>query len=349
MLRAGAFSEKELLKEILLKKLYWVDLRDSNTFKTSTRIRNSTNISWSSLQQKLFMLPNRNVEFGVIAASNEIAEQSMVLLHSKGWVNSGPAIADSELLWSLVSELDIQDADEIGSDYCGTFLFEPSPFLLKHIDMIESTLLEECAVLRCCDIGSGSGRNAGYLSTRGFPRRHRFPLASSSSSGAGVDESSWHWSVDCVDSFPAMLRNVSLMSLDLDCTARIGLHSARITGEGKVREVSLKSCELPCADQLVSPPRFTEGGYNLILCIRFIERSYLDVIVSELLSSGGYLMLSSFVSGDVRVGNANRVLESGELSARFVGLVDVLEECYTLNEDGRVLYNYLCRKRYPRS
>jgi SAM-dependent methyltransferase len=337
MLRIGG-SEREWLKEVLLKRLYWVDLRDSHIFKNKPRIRNSTNICWSTLPQKLFMLPNRTMEFGVIASSEEIAEQSLILLRSKGWTGAGPALSDSDLLWSLVSELGLEDEGDKGA-----YLFEPSPFLVQNLSLIEESLLStRGGELRCCDIGCGSGRNAAYLASRG---KHRFPLADVPCSSA-LD---WHWRVDAVDSFPAMLSNLSLLSVDLDCSVRVALHSARITGEGKVTEVALKPGELArVRDQLVTPTDFASHKYDLVLCIRFMERAYLAEML-DLVREGGYLLISTFVSGgevDLGIGSKGRVLEAGELSRYFGSMegVEIIEDQLGYAEDGRRLGGFLCRR-----
>jgi 2-polyprenyl-3-methyl-5-hydroxy-6-metoxy-1,4-benzoquinol methylase len=325
----------------------WLDIRPFDEFKKS-HFKNAMNIEWgSNFQKKLFMLPNKNLGFGLVAANQEIADQATVAIKSRGWKKIEPIVVFGE---KGSEDIELSTAEK----FIPNFLFQPSPFLSSCINAIETDLLQNIPGsspeydFRCCDLGCGSGRNSVWLATRGSSVRARFPLVNEDSSVDDVKADGivspieWSWKVDGVDCFPNMLENLLELSLDLNCSDRISAHCCKITGEGNIKEIAYKGKH---AEKVTTSAGFESEQYDLLLCIRFLERAFFSQMV-KMLRPGGYVLISTFSKSGGGEGpkNVNRVVKDDELSSFFGEHgFDVLIDSEDSSEDGRAMRSFLAR------
>lgn len=296
------------------------------------------------LIRRLYMLPSRDTQFGVLASSQETLDLVTITLAARGWRKVQPALVDCEELWEYAESESLID----NSESPRTMLFEPSPFLVKQCLDIEQELLSvelksDVRVLRCCDLGCGSGRNAVFLGSRGSKMNAVFPVAELVQD-MPQSSSAWMWKVAGVDCFPVMLDNMIELSKVAGCENNVEGWSVKITGEGKLKEVQYKGQH---GDRVRQGVDFSERQYDLLVCIRFLERSFFQKM-ADMVAPGGFLLISTFVESEVAGGpkNANRVLREGEL-CKFFGEdcgMRVLVDKVDSTEDGRTLNSFLARR-----
>merc|ERR1711879_371428 len=96
---------------------------------------------------------------------------------------------------------------------------------------------------------------------------------------------------------------------------------------------------------------YFEKEYDLILCIRFLERSLLQHLwkMGKMMKQNGYLMMVQFMEGCEKWGhpkNKNRMLKAGELKQVFGDQEKfrIVVDGVIKSEDGRPMQAFLCQK-----
>merc|ERR1712228_50027 len=254
----GNLSFVDIIKQHSLNDIGCLDTRSIESFKVC-HLNNSTHINETELEQRLFELPPKQISFLLISHSNE----SSKILNKYGW-NEFIQINLSSEQWKLLKS----DYNElISSDNVRYIpLFHPCPLLSAHIDNIEASLYKnhknESVVLRACDIGCGSGRDSIWLSLRNLHKNIK-------------------WNVECIDFNHKMLSRLKTFSLNACVSDKIFITKSKIRGDDKLTLYRNINQNEPFAiydlNQMAKNEEkneyYFEKEYDLILCVRFLERT----------------------------------------------------------------------------
>ncbi|KAG2195656.1 hypothetical protein INT47_002895 [Mucor saturninus] len=329
-----------------------VDLRTKLDFK-QCHLKSSTNIPLSQLVLRQSELPPKRLPFAVIEPLHE--KGCATWLIEQGWQVPW-VLWEGELTWKqAIANGWISDTDE------QWLLFQPSPFLMAHMDTIELPLrrrLKKDTPWTCLDIGCGSGRDVGWLLAR---------------------NKQWHASA--FDSLAGAMVRTDLLVRNLNVGRQLDLLAqAKLLNNGEWKLVSdawwdpheetqeLQDPTEEIAKRLAMTaleskdtasytfPQFynrlrptAPHTFDLILNIRFLSRPFLEQVPS-LLNKGGCFVISHFVDDptyDYKQPKKSLRLQMNEISqffAKFDDLEivkDVIEEI----EDGRPINSVIVRKK----
>jgi SAM-dependent methyltransferase len=279
----------------------------------------STSIPLSTLETRFSQLPPKNnkIPFLLIADTGALFNGQRVdeLLRERGWrvgrVFELSADQKAERLWEYAREKGIFGTLQDGAQ----LLFKPSPVLETWIDRIEDDLAA-CSSSAVLDIGCGSGRDLGFLVSRG----HR-------------------WNVTGLDNWKNAVIRAKGMITSID--------------ENKLDEFILARVD-DAGDIISFGTTFNDSALNhkfsLVLVIRYFPRM-LFRRVHEYVKIGGYLLFSHFTDpcpgeedyhspppdGRVRPGEVEELMLDGS------GGWEIIETSYSRSEDARPMWNVVAR------
>ena len=290
------------------------------------------------LNRYLHMLPARNVRFALLASEQADLDQALLLLKSKGWKNVFPAMLASRELVEYAETL-LGEAFARNDDKTITLLFQPSPFFVKAIGLIESIFVEEHRKeALALDLGCGQGRDSIWLASKNWVS---FPYVTRSSSESKEEKSKIAWNISCVDAYPLMLEKLLEAAKTAQCKGIIHPFCSKILGDGKLRTLKASS-----SSEIEESTRWADAKYEIVFAIRFLQKMFFPQI-RNLTKPSGFVLYSTFLEGTSFPRKEARLLERDELSREFGetnGFEIFLNEV-TLTEDGRELASILARKR----
>ncbi|KAK9766556.1 hypothetical protein K7432_004280 [Basidiobolus ranarum] len=296
-----------------------LDLRTREEF-AEIHIKDSTCIPFGELKKRWFELPHRLSPFTAILPK----DTEGVLYKLREWTISD-TFTDSPEFWQVAKELDLTTEDEKTST---KLLFKPCPFLEEMIEEVETKLVkrklaesDHVPTLSCCDVGCGSGRDVAWLCSR--------PNA--------------NWEAHAVDSWRGSLDRTRQLAISLNISEKITTCGAKFNSSGAVKPISSNNTEYTHQET-----EFLSNQFDLVICIRFLERSSFDILDS-LVAPGGFLLYSTFVDGVIEFEKPfgeNHRLVLGELKARFGESqgYNVLCDKIEYIEDGRPVNSFLAQK-----
>lgn len=327
-----------------------LDTRDSTQFY-SCHILNSTNIMENQLRQRLYELPAKTANispFILIAKTHE----TIIILEDCGYRSKGVninynTVDDTSEMWSILEENHFLVHNQKS---CYIPMFHCCPLLLEYIKDIEKQLIsqriENNAILDCCDIGCGQGRDSISLALR--------------------SNSVCKWKIDCIDCNPRMLKTLQKFWINAEITDNscLNIIRSKIRGDSKIivyNDVddsnSSVMFDMKCGEIIErktnSELYFFEKQYDLILCVRFLQRTILQTkVIQNMMKMGGYFLMYTFCDLDQcqKYGhpkNANFVLKKHEPSnffdeTEFNIIVD--EERTSLDGSQRTMKAFLVQK-----
>jgi SAM-dependent methyltransferase len=187
-----------------------------------------------------------------------------------------------------------------------TVIFQPSPFLQRHIDQLESTLPSQCV---CLDVGCGSGRDIAFLMRRG-----------------------WHaWALDAQ---AGAMERVKQLAAYLDVQDRLEvLARVKLLHDGQWRFKD-------------SGVDITNKKFDLILNIRFLSRPFWKQVPSMLNLGGYFVFSHFVDQGEYEQPKKSHRVEVGELKKVFGAMknMEIVDDVIELAEDGRPLQCMVVRR-----
>ncbi|CAJ0636835.1 9232_t:CDS:2 [Entrophospora sp. SA101] len=289
------------------------------------RIIPSACIPVSDLNLYWFELPPKSIPFAVLEPSDNkgVANQ---LLKDHGW----------RINWVF------NEADDEMKKW---FLFRPNPFLMNNIELIEQSLIGESfmydqqkKVFNCLDVGCGSGRDICWLSAR---------------KSSGVD-----WYVTGMDVLTSALDRAKLLAKRMDVPHKIQTINAKILNNGNIKLLlpirEDENKEIITSEKehkKESNEEILNKRYDLVLCIRFLNRNFFDKMIN-LVNPGGFLLLSTFVDDKIHVyerpHSDEHRLKLGELSEIVKNKYqhfNIIQDKIEFIEDGRPVNSFLVRRK----
>ncbi|KAG0364339.1 hypothetical protein BC939DRAFT_475179 [Gamsiella multidivaricata] len=261
------------------------------------------------------------------------------------------------------------------------FLFQPNPILVKILPTVERELLASRStqqaksphgsnLLRCLDVGCGAGRDMIYMVARSA---NGLAINGAEWSALGMDQREdmcglGQQLVD--DTFfqdPGEHIDAKITDPGMELATRVGFLVGKVDSESGVFWVSSPS-SIPShpqgkagplrlqniryhdvvldqqQQQLLGSAAATETKdqrFDLIIMIRFLQRSLFAPLVENWLRPGGFIILSTFVSDKdlpqySKPGPAHRLQSRSEASDIFESLgLNIVSEEVSLIEDGR--------------
>lgn len=296
-----------------------LDLRSAAAYQTRHLVP-STNIPWQQITQRCAELPPKNVPFAIVEPAH-VRGECVPWLEERGWQCPWVFYEDDEELWTADTTM-----IEHGPPSQRWLLFQPCPFLARHIDLIESRL--NGGKKTCLDIGCGSGRDVAWLmASKGW---HVYALDSSNGAVERTQALAEHMGV----------KDHLVKTMQAKVMADGGWKSFDETKGGEGISLSKEQQYSPGmpVDQFFRD-KMGCNQYDMVVTIRFLVRSLLPQL-PDLLKPGGMLVISHFVDDGVHEYDQPRKshrLQLGELAELYGQrqdleiLVDVIEEI----EDGR--------------
>lgn len=313
-----------------------LDLRPSAAYQTRQLVP-STNIPWQQLSSRCAELPPKNVPFALVQPAGQ-PEECSTWLQEHGW--QCPWVFQEEELYEENNE-EWQRAQERG--WVGNtppqkqwLLFQPCPFLAKHMATIESQLARRGDdTWHCLDIGCGSGRDVAWILSHS-PR----------------------WRVSAYDSLKGAVDRTFKLAENMNVADRLNVTQAKVMADGAWKTFDEETEKRVLLQEQTKKERFAPGipasqflgeaKYDLVLTIRFLVRPLL-LYLPSLLNKGGFLVISHFVDDGVHEYSQPRKdhrLQLHELRQLYGGmedveiLVDTIEEI----EDGRPVNSFILKK-----
>lgn len=288
-------------------------------------------------------------------------------LRASGWtvLLSLPA---SQELWAAATELGLVGSRDGGDDASvRLWLFAPAKLLSDEVEAIERQLLEghtgDAAYLaHALDVGCGSGRDTAWLSSRkGSAAWQQLP-------GADGQQPAVRWHVTAVDSwFGALARSQELLQALSTDPSRVAptaaLHFAEVCPETGMfvplplptRGRDAHALKGAGGLQFIVPGPPPQSGptYDVVLCVRFFERSFLPH-AARLVRTGGFILYCTFMDlpGTRRFGRPPlpRLVQPSELATTYFGPdhgFRVLRDDHYVIADGRELCMFVAQKVQP--
>lgn len=328
-----------------------LDLRSKLEFK-SCHLKSSTNIPLSQLALRQAELPPKRLLFAVIEPLHHQGCSSWLI--ERGWQIPW-VFWEGHFNWKDLAA-STQWVNDSNSDSKTWLLFQPSPFLEKNIDMIESSLPKDKLWYDCLDIGCGAGRDIGWLLSR-----------------------QKKWRASAFDALPGAMVRTETLVRNLDVAPYLDvLAQAKLMPDGRWKLISnawwknrkdnpdsdeidevakrLEMAKLECPEKQVLPFHkfYTKlapkkpSKFDLILNIRFLSRPFLHE-APNLLNVGGYFLISHFVHDhnyDYKHPKQSQRLEINEIRDlyRDTKYMEVVQDLIEESEDGRPMNSILVRK-----
>ncbi|KAL1921316.1 uncharacterized protein VTP21DRAFT_11032 [Calcarisporiella thermophila] len=306
-----------------------LDLRPRDAY-ANRHIVPSTNIPAAELGERWYELPSKHVPMGILDTTEG---ESTGWLLEKGW-QAHWKFRDVKEFWQACEQagVPVSNSDTLNSVEFPPkpwFLFSACPFLVRHAPSIEKAL-EERDVLRCLDLGCGSGRDLAWLLGRG------------------------RWAATGVDCWSGALERAEMLARGIGRESQLETWEAKIMSDGKWKfgERNSHRNGAEAAPHANHEPEFwKQETYDLILMVRFLARALLPQL-PYLLRPGGYLLVSQFVTDGVHVYHKPQDgplrLQLGELRAMYENIegvrMEVVEDVVESIEDGRPVNSFLARR-----
>jgi tellurite methyltransferase len=177
---------QQLIHSLVLRRSATTPLLDTRPRASYERLHliGSSHIAASELSERASELPPKGTPLSVIAEANDVSAVELVLMRL-GYVHNQLIISNDEL-WSMAQSM----SEFFESGTVSTRMWRPSAFLASWIDLIERRLMHfnsssldantsstssgnagsagGTSGLRALDLACGSGRDAIYLSERGW-------------------------------------------------------------------------------------------------------------------------------------------------------------------------------------
>lgn len=278
-----------------------VDLRSNEQFSVIHLI-NATNVPADSFIDRMQELPEKGEPLVLLGAPQDLK----TIKELSGDYTIIAEFVDEPLLWNYAKEKGWTEAGDKSKR-----LWKPCPFLEEVIDRIEKEVPK--GEFSAIDIACGSGRDAIYLSGRG-------------------------WNVVGVDNVELRLNKlkevsqrekcaVTTLCLDLEPDIALDLGTNEPDWEG-LRSKLLSVCP---------------GGYNLVHVARYLHRPLMPIL-RDLVKSGGFVVYHTFMVPSLgRPRRPRFLLNPSELVEIFADF-KVIEFREDKFPDGRPA-QYLCAQK----
>ena len=303
---SGLVEQTSTIIKYLEDGMGCLDTRHSKLYD-KYHLHHSTHIIEDFLEDRLFELPPKDTKFILIPQSN----LSCKILIDHGWTNFLQYdVTENE--WKLLLSKFKQNNE---NKYIP--LFNPCPLLNLHIDTIEKIVSKNHnndaqLCLNACDIGCGCGRDDIWLCLR----------------------ESFKWNIDCIDFNHKMLNRLSQFASNANVLNQISITKSKIRGDGKITLYNDINDDSPFLIYDMNEEKqekdqndkgyYFKKEYDLILCVRFLERSIIYNLwkKGKMLRKNGCLLIYTFLEGAEKSSyghpkNPNRLLKRGELSNVF--------------------------------
>ena len=303
-----------------------LDVRPPETYSQAHLIP-STSIPLATLEQRFSQLPPRGdppTPFLLLAPENAAFNDQPLasLLTSRGWTISAvvevpPDKEQVDEIWDYASDLGVLGTGSEGTE----LLFKASPVVSAWIGWIEENMEDNaCYKGSVLDIGCGSGRDLGFLVSRGYP-----------------------WSVTGLDNWSKALNRAAVMVKSINPDRFNGLINAAIdeTSGHIIPSSSLDHQDVQ---------NMFDRQFSLVLVIRFFPREMFRYI-HTFVENGGYLIFSHFTDPP----EGGREYESPPRGKRVrpgevEGILcqgygwEIMQGAYSTSEDGRAMWDVVARK-----
>ena len=193
-------------------------------------------------------------------------------LISKGWLIEEKFVFEAnDIFWENAKSLGLLETANDPMHTC--FLFEPCHILKEVIQQLEETLSEkskESGVIKlsACDVGCGNGRDTLWLASR---------------SKANLN---FEWNIFAVDYVAPHLQRILDCAKSNDLDSYIRTSRIRIHDDGTLKIISQE------ADGF----NFSKRTYDLVLCVRFLERNFMNTL-KKMVKPGGFIVYLAFTAG----------------------------------------------------
>jgi SAM-dependent methyltransferase len=283
-----------------------LDLRPTRQFD-KCRVVPSLNIPLAELVKRQSELPPKHIPMAVIEPhQNHCNPLGSSWLIDRGWTCPW-VIHAHEFKWAnLIINGLASDKSPILDRSDKPIFFQPSPFLQRHIDQLETTLPSQRV---CLDVGCGSGRDIAFLMRRG-------------------------WRAWALDAQVGAMERVKQVSTYLDVQDRLEvLARAKLLHDGRWR---FKGPEIDLSNK----------KFDLILNIRFLSRSFWKQVPSMLNIGGYFVFSHFVDQGEYEQPKKSHRVEVGELEKMFGDMknMEIVEDVIELTEDGRPLQCMIIRR-----
>jgi hypothetical protein len=320
-------------------------------------------------EDRLGELPNRFRRFAVVVST--VKSDNSVVYDSQTTANldflalhrynprplipiPAPGSPDEQVFWDSVPK------DLVTTGHSTHMLFSPSPGLERNIDQIEAGLAKSFPRenWQGVDLGSGAGRDALFLLSRGLEHPEGDDAVEKNSKAAPRQL----WSLTGVDHLPRALRKATnlieryllplkpagVMQRDdsWTLTKRWEPVQAEFKRDGRVRlwPPDVEALNSPALAQTAVP--FYQRQYHLVTASRFLPpRAFWPILENMVRPNGGCFLICTFVEGTYHPVHPDNYLYKGELR-RFLEprgwTVEVEEEETT--EEGKLVVVFLARR-----
>lgn len=375
----GSSSLLEAIREATAPSSYagLLDMRPTEDF-LAAHFPRSVSVP-AVTQDRLGELPNRFRRFGVVvpaashaAAAAAAADEQVVAYDPQTVSNldflalhryyprpiivvpSLPNSSEWTAFWSQIPS----DLKESG--HSTHTLFSPSPGLERNIARIESSLAASFPgeTWKAIDLGSGAGRDALFLLSRGldFPDTTIFNPTTSSTRPPNL------WSLTGIDHLPRALKKATLLiqrhlSIPLqqnsptsqtnwNLSERWHPIHAELKRDGRVRLWPAPDLGHSFVPEPPNKQPFWESQYHLVTASRFLPpRAFWPTLENMVRPNGGFFLICTFLEGTYHPVHPDNFLYRGELR-RFLEPrgweVEVEEEETT--EEGKLVVVFLARR-----
>ncbi|KAI9291460.1 hypothetical protein K502DRAFT_326277 [Neoconidiobolus thromboides FSU 785] len=316
--------EEELRQQIQTWKEKGKLLDIRTAVKGSSYIKGSTYIPYNeNFELRWCELPNKNEGLNMLISEEGTEMQLVEKIKQRGW-KIEQVFKSNSLFWKLIEEFDL-----LATDYeYNRLLFSPAPFLLRNLKLIETILNERFGHKphwSTLDIGCGSGRDMAWLAFN----NKKFHL----------------YGIDCVQT---ALNRVELLFSNLNLQTNLKQLIRLKFLPDSTFKLYTKNQTLIYND-IGKIPFINVNKFQLILCVRYLERASFIHLYS-LLASGGILLFSTFLhlegcsDYEPSLESGKRLLP-GELVKEFGSQFQVLIDCIEYSEDNRPLNSFLAVKK----
>jgi SAM-dependent methyltransferase len=329
-----------------------LDIRTRDEFDQG-HLALSTNIPANTIPDRWYELPDKQVPFSIV-----VPQQGPLEIDQRNW----PTFL-KEKSWCIQHILQFDDNLITASLSIGKWLtssgphkrilFKPCDLLSSQLGLIEKSVQEFQGhdpdmklTLHCLDVGCGSGRDVIWLASKKFLDMAQFPSLLSCSPN-------YNWKVTGIDNWKAAVGRVNEFAARFQVAENVQLHVAAVKDNGNIE---LKDPSDVCIEK---------NAFDMILCIRFLERAFLPRI-KEYLNVGGILVYSTFVLEEnesdtsteegIRHGKHSFLYSSPSTFDKILGFNElneyfnekegfrVLMDLRSRTNDGRPLHNIIAQR-----
>ncbi|OZJ06457.1 hypothetical protein BZG36_00615 [Bifiguratus adelaidae] len=311
-----------------------LDLR-STTEHASRCITPSTNIPSTELHLRWSELPPKQTPFAILLSRHET--DALDAIQSRHWQVPWILYAEDDTIWTEAAR---QGRLQEGSSPLDPtlpprpwLLFQPSAYLSRHIQRIESA--STGTWWKCLDIGCGAGRDLAWLLARNHHQSR--------------------WRVTGMDNWTGSIQRTHQIVWGMHLESFVdGIVKARVRVDGTWHHTTTRqgTTEFFCNADIFSDANEGADRFQLVMMIRFMSRPLLKDL-PLLLVPGGYLLISHFLHVEGHVYETPKEedrVKPGELAQTYrdyewngIKMV-ILDDVVEHTEDGRPLNSILCQR-----